>query len=82
MQTLYLSCLKKTRLKRSIKSMRGFSWSYNKVENLASESETDDDYYEAFTDDNSKQDAEEEKENIRSYIYKKKMATSCKLTLI
>ena len=35
---------------------------------LYSTSETDDDYYEAHTDDNCKQDAEEEKECIRSHI--------------
>ena len=60
-------------LARALKVLRDYDGlTHNKVEDLASDSETDDDYYEVHTDDNSKKDAEKEKERIPFHIYKRK----------
>ena len=76
MQTLYLSSLKKENpiaLKRALEILKDFDgFTLNEVEGLASGSKTDDDYYKAHTDDNSKQNAEEEGESILSHICKGK----------
>ena len=62
--------LKTTALKKALEVLKNFDGlTVNEVEDLASESETGNDYDEAHTDDNSKQIAEEEKESTSSHIH-------------
>ena len=60
-------------LKEAIKMLDDFDGlTLTEVEDLASESEANDDYYKAYTDDNSEPNAEEKGESFLSHIIKKK----------
>ena len=64
-----MSKRRKLALKEALEVLEDFDdLTLNEAEDLAIECETDDNYYEAHTDDNSEQDAEE-KESIPSHIY-------------
>ena len=56
-----MSKRRKLALKKALEVLEDFDgFTLNKVKNIASQSETDDNFYEAHTDDNSEQDAKEE----------------------